>query len=341
MSGFENLHITDMELKEEWQDEEFPRQLPEETESQGCDPPESPTEEEERPVPPSTLALSGKRLMKKRLVAPCLSLTLDRSDSIVSDDFLSAGLSPDEDFDIDIDDLETPSDNESFTVPEGTHELEWEDELPRRQRPQEGSGTALRERERSEESQPMDEEDSQGRKWRLFRMGEQEYRVNMSVLEPYLRVLSHGGYYGDGLNAIIVFSSCYLPENRIENYEYIMDNLFRYVIGTLDLMVSENYILVYLNGMTPRNKIPSIGWLRQCYLTIDRRLRKNLKAFLVVHPSWYMKALTTIIRPFISSKFSRKMRFLKSLRELSELISMEHVVLPECILQLDKKINSS
>ncbi|MGH0187399.1 UNVERIFIED_CONTAM: hypothetical protein FKN15_024802 [Acipenser sinensis] len=189
--------------------------------------------------------------MKKRLVAPCLSLTLERSDSVVSEDFLSAGLSPDEDFDINIDELETPSDNESFTFPESMHELEWEDELPRRERSQEGSEAALRERERSEESQPTDEEDSQGRKWRLFRMGEQEYRVNMSVLEPYLRVL----------------------------------------------------------------------------------LRKNLKAFLVVHPSWYMKALTTIVRPFISAKFSRKLRFLKSLRELSELISMEHVHLPECITQ--------
>lgn len=35
------------------------------------------------------------------------------------------------------------------------------------------------------------------------------------------------GYYGDGMNDIIVFSSCYLPENCLENYQYVMDNLFR------------------------------------------------------------------------------------------------------------------
>lgn len=29
------------------------------------------------------------------------------------------------------------------------------------------------------------------------------------------------------MNAIILFTSCYLPENTVENYEYIMDNLFR------------------------------------------------------------------------------------------------------------------
>lgn len=29
------------------------------------------------------------------------------------------------------------------------------------------------------------------------------------------------------MNAIILFTMCYLPENTVENYEYIMDNLFR------------------------------------------------------------------------------------------------------------------
>lgn len=44
-----------------------------------------------------------------------------------------------------------------------------------------------------------------------------------------------------------------------------------YIVGTLDLMVSENYLLVYLCAMAPRNKLPSIKWLHQCYISIDRR----------------------------------------------------------------------
>lgn len=37
--------------------------------------------------------------------------------------------------------------------------------------------------------------DNQGTKWRCFSTGDppQESRVNMSVLDPFLRVLSHGG----------------------------------------------------------------------------------------------------------------------------------------------------
>ena len=45
----------------------------------------------------------------------------------------------------------------------------------------------------------------------------------------------------------------------------------RYVIGTLELMVSQDYVIVYLCALTQRNKLPAIGWLRECYTAIDRR----------------------------------------------------------------------
>lgn len=35
------------------------------------------------------------------------------------------------------------------------------------------------------------------------------------------------GYYGDGLNAIVVFAVCFMPESGQPNYRYLMDNLFR------------------------------------------------------------------------------------------------------------------
>lgn len=98
----------------------------------------------------------------------------------------------------------------------------------------------------------------------------------------------------------------------------------RYIVGTLDLMVSENYLLVCLCAMAPRNKLPAIRWLHQCYTSIDRRyenlplmdlislpltlwlrlpirLKKDLKGLLVVHPAWYIKALLTLVKPFIRS----------------------------------------
>ncbi|XP_073922193.1 BCL2/adenovirus E1B 19 kDa protein-interacting protein 2 isoform X7 [Castor canadensis] len=181
------------------------------------------------------------------------------------------------------------------------------------------------------------EEKEDGRRWRMFRIGEQDHRVDMKAIEPYKKVISHGGYYGDGLNAIVVFAVCFMPESGQPNYRYLMDNLFKYVIGTLELLVAENYMIVYLNGATTRRKMPSLGWLRKCYQQIDRRLRKNLKSLIIVHPSWFIRTLLAVTRPFISSKFSQKIRYVFNLAELAELVPMEYVGIPECIKQYEEE----
>ncbi|XP_074862486.1 BCL2/adenovirus E1B 19 kDa protein-interacting protein 2 isoform X5 [Carettochelys insculpta] len=235
-----------VEFKEEWQDEDFPRPLP-----------------EDDSVEADILAATGRQVevngnkVRKKLMAPDISLTLAHSEeSVLSEDLDESG-------EIDLDDLDTPSEN--------SNEFEWE------------------------------------------------------------------GYYGDGLNAIVVFAVCFMPESSQPNYRYLMDNLFKYVIGTLELLVAENYMIVYLNGATTRRKMPSLGWLRKCYQQIDRRLRKNLKSLIIVHPSWFIRTLLAITKPFISSKFSQKIRYVFTLAELAELIPMEYVGIPECIKQYEEE----
>lgn len=75
----------------------------------------------------------------------------------------------------------------------------------------------------------------------------------------------------------------------------------RYVISTLELMVAEDYMIVYLNGATPHRRMPGLGWLKKCYQMIDRRLRKNLKSFIILHPSWFIRTVLAITKPFIRS----------------------------------------
>ncbi|KAM4725645.1 BCL2/adenovirus E1B 19 kDa protein-interacting protein 2-like [Anableps anableps] len=318
------------------------------------------TPSRERPAPPSSLPLTGERHMKKKvLAAPALSLSLGGSESIKSDELHSAFLSPspedaeDTGLDFDLDAMETPSDSESLHFP--TYDLDLEDDMQRlgvASRRHRVSGSTSRSGSGPVSLPGFDQfglgaleredvVDTEGTRWRCFTTGDppQESRVNMSVLEPYLRVLSHGGYYGDGEDDIIVFSSCYLPENSLENYQYVMDNLFRFVIGTLELMVAENYVIVYLCAGGQKEKLPGIGWLKECYTSIDRRLRKNLKGFYVVHPTWYIKILATIIKPFISSKFSRKLQFVNTLQELSHFITTEHVQIPDCVRQYDQNLS--
>ncbi|XP_056428522.1 BCL2/adenovirus E1B 19 kDa protein-interacting protein 2 isoform X6 [Hyla sarda] len=301
------LRMEGVELKEEWQDEDFPRPLPEDDHIEG----DFLSGADGRPVPSP---VETNKKTKKKLMAPNLSLTLDRSDgSILSEDLDESG-------DLDLDDLDTPSEN--------SNEFEWEDDLPKPKSTEVLPKGSIPEYTATEEKE-------ESRRWRMFRIGEQDHRVDMSAIEPYKKVISHGGYYGDGLNAIIVFAVCFMPDSSQPNYRYLMDNLFKYVIGTLEMLVAENYMIVYLNGATTRRKMPSLGWLRKCYQQIDRRLRKNLKSLIIVHPSWFIRTLLAITKPFISSKFSQKIKYVFSLVELAELIPMEYVVIPECIKEFD------
>ncbi|XP_055487233.1 bcl-2/adenovirus E1B 19 kDa-interacting protein 2-like protein isoform X2 [Leucoraja erinacea] len=323
------IQIEDMELREEWQDEEFPKPLPEDNDALIEDDLNA-NAEVNRPVAPKSLQLYGN---KKRLLAPAISLNLEGNEEVTRSEERTPDELEGDSCDINVDDLETPSDSESFELPENGNDFEWEDDLPRVFR-------SLSDTD-SFQGHVTDEETEDGKLWRVFHIGEQEYRVDMAVVDPYKAVISHGGCFGENLTAIILFSSCYLPESSRPDYENVMENLFRYVIGTLELLVAENYIIVYLNGATTRNRVPSISWLKQCYQTIDRRLRKNLKSLIVVHPSWFIKVILAITRPFISTKFSRKVRFVSSLQELSKLIPMQHVHIPECIKELDEELNGN
>ncbi|XP_045151565.1 bcl-2/adenovirus E1B 19 kDa-interacting protein 2-like protein isoform X2 [Echinops telfairi] len=304
--------LGELELKEEWQDEEFPRLLSEDT-----DPSEDPTEHSQPGTYPSTLALCGQRPMRKRLSASELQLNLtegpgDNGTSPAD----SAPSSPGGSSDLALDELETPSDSEQL---DSGHEFEWEDELPRAE-----SLRASEAAERLGRGCMWDVAGEDGHHWRVFRTGQREQRVDMTVIEPYKKVLSHGGYHGDGLNAVILFASCYLPRSSIPNYTYVMEHLFRYMVGTLELLVAEHYLLVHFSGGTCRAQVPPLGWIRQWYRTLDRRLRKNLQALVVVHAT--------------CSKFSRKIRFLDSLGALAQLISLDQLHIPEAVRQLDQEL---
>lgn len=129
-----------------------------------------------------------------------------------------------------------------------------------------------------------DEGNANGRLWRTVLIGEQEHRIDMQIIRPYLRVITHGGrsatgttirkrggfvsaviwtllcnlvpsgYYGEGLNAIIVFSACYLPDSSCSDYHYIMENLFLWVcrgwLHSLERALA-NVSLLQLRGQQP------------------------------------------------------------------------------------------
>ncbi|XP_034728962.1 uncharacterized protein LOC117945526 isoform X3 [Etheostoma cragini] len=273
-------------------------------------------ERDNKEDPPSSADLSGGSNQRRKLAAPPMNVSLDCSEgSLLSEDALDTedeALDTGDDLDVNIDE-DTP--DEADPLEFNRHGAASSDDMA-------GHRSA--------------EDSRENRLWRSVMIGEQEHRIDMKCIEPYKRVISHGGYYAEQ-NAIIVFAACFLPDSDCDNYNYVMENLFLYVISTLELMVAEDYMIVYLNGATPRRRMPGFTWMKKCYQMIDRRLKKNLKMFIIVHPSWFIRTLLGITRPFISSKFSSKIKYVNSLQELGEIIPMEFVYIPPSIVKYDEE----
>ncbi|KAH8298627.1 hypothetical protein KR018_003285, partial [Drosophila ironensis] len=183
------------------------------------------------------------------------------------------------------------------------------------------------------------EERRDSRNWQKITLPDGRTReIDMRVIEPYKRVLSHGGYLkSGGQNAIVIFSACHLPDRSRADYSYVMDNLFLYVVKTLEQLVTDDYVLIYLHGGSNRRNVPPFPWLKRCYQLLDRRLRKSLKHMYLVHPTFWIKSLVWMARPFVSTKFWRKLVYVKSLEELGLHVVVEKAAIPEKVKQYDAK----
>lgn len=110
-----------------------------------------------------------------------------------------------------------------------------------------------------------DEERRDSRNWQKITLPDGRTReIDMRVIEPYKRVLSHGGYLkAGGQNAIVIFCACHLPDRSRADYSYVMDNLFLYVVKTLEQLVTDDYVLIYLHGGSSRRNVPPFPWLKR------------------------------------------------------------------------------
>ncbi|XP_003388212.1 PREDICTED: rho GTPase-activating protein 1-like isoform X2 [Amphimedon queenslandica] len=153
-------------------------------------------------------------------------------------------------------------------------------------------------------------------------------------LEKY-KILSVSGSDKFG-RPVIVFSSCRLPPS----YQISHDTLFAYLKYTLDQYVENDYTLVYFHhGLSSTNK-PTFSWLYQIYKELDRKYKKNLKKFYIVHPTTFIKVIATFFKPLISVKFGRKLVYINRLAELDTVLYTDQMDIPEDIRKYDRTLKT-
>lgn len=123
-----------------------------------------------------------------------------------------------------------------------------------------------------------------------------------------------------------------------------MHNIFLYVVSTLDLLVAQDYVVICHNGGCLKRNVPGVTFMKKCYDMIDRRLRKSFKKLFIVHPTFYLRTIITICKPFVSRKFGKKIKLCYKLKNLDEYMlelnegSNFNLKIPEIVLEYDQKL---
>ncbi|KAI5088538.1 rho GTPase-activating protein 1, partial [Silurus meridionalis] len=133
---------------------------------------------------------------------------------------------------------------------------------------------------------------------------------------------------------VIVFSACRMPPQHQLNHHMLL----MYLKQTLDKYVESDYTLIYFHhGMTSENKL-SLSWLRDAYREFERKYKKNIKAFYIVHPTMFIRTVLIFFKPLISFKFGRKVHYVNYLSELEEIVKCDQLVIPSRVREYDEKI---
>eukprot|EP00051_Salpingoeca_urceolata_P010594 m.129930 g.129930 ORF g.129930 m.129930 type:complete len:580 (+) comp16772_c0_seq1:283-2022(+) len=133
---------------------------------------------------------------------------------------------------------------------------------------------------------------------------------------------------------VIVFSAARLPPRDTQ----LWTQLLEYITYKFDQVVESDYTIVYLHhGLSSKNK-PTVSWLRQVYSHFDRKYKKNLKAFYIVHATMLVKVMMGLCRPFVSTKFRSKVQTLYRLCELEPHMHVEQLSVPEVVKRYDASL---
>ena len=115
---------------------------------------------------------------------------------------------------------------------------------------------------------------------------------------------------------IVVFT----PRAAGENPD--MNSLLNYMILKLDKVVENKYNLVYCHtGMSLFSR-KHFSWLKSCYNLLGRKFKKNIAKLIIVHPSFIINAGFMFARPFISSKFWKKLHRESSITNVGKILNL-------------------
>lgn len=151
---------------------------------------------------------------------------------------------------------------------------------------------------------------------------------------------------------------------RFNNFANLINiiNIFQallYLISLLDPIVKGDYVIVYFHTLTSSNNYPSFSWLREVYNILPYKYKKNLKAFYIVHPTFWTKVflqqntymctmlsflvllqmMTWWFTTFMAPAIKQKVHSLPGVEYLYSVMSRDQLEIPAYITEYDMSVS--
>lgn len=70
------------------------------------------------------------------------------------------------------------------------------------------------------------------------------------------------------------------------------DKAMIYMVSLLDKVADRDYVVIYFHTQTTSANHPSFAFVREVYDTLEHKYKKNLKAFYIVHPGFWIRCVS-------------------------------------------------
>ncbi|KAK9884888.1 hypothetical protein WA026_009124 [Henosepilachna vigintioctopunctata] len=156
--------------------------------------------------------------------------------------------------------------------------------------------------------------------------------------EDLTEVSGIGCLYQSGVDRlgrpVVVFVGKWFPFNKIN-----LEKALLYLITLLDPIVKGDYVIAYFHTLTSSSNYPSFSWLKEVYNVLPYKYKKNLKAFYVIHPTFWTKMMTWWFTTFMAPAIKQKVHSLPGVEYLYAVMSPNELEIPAFITEYDMTIN--
>eukprot|EP01117_Protostelium_nocturnum_P010749 TRINITY_DN3871_c0_g1_i2.p1 TRINITY_DN3871_c0_g1~~TRINITY_DN3871_c0_g1_i2.p1 ORF type:complete len:791 (+),score=202.17 TRINITY_DN3871_c0_g1_i2:385-2757(+) len=126
-----------------------------------------------------------------------------------------------------------------------------------------------------------------------------------------LKVMFVGGRDVNGAPVLVFVPS------RLQGKKVDMESMLLYFVSFMHTEIkNQDYLVLWIHAPIDSHHRPSLAWLKQAYGLFDSKMRKNVKHMLIIKPTIWFRILIGTFRPFLSSKFWAKLKYLDSFEAL-------------------------